>query len=80
MFSLLPRPKNVFPSARSGPCVSTRPAENGFVLHGEIGVHDANQIDVRKITGGDGKVAAPPSMRSTLPRSFHGTQQPIQQR
>ena len=59
---------------RAASRIDTAAAENGFVLGGEIGAHDTDQIDVCEITGGDRKIrgGAPEHAVHLAVRSFHG--------
>ena len=75
IFAVLPGPEESF-SVRAFQALGIDAAafENGLVFLGEVGAHDSDQIDVREITCGDGKIrgrAAEHAVHLAV-RRFHG--------
>ena len=75
IFAVLPRPKESFPvRALEALRIDAAAAKNGLVFLGEIRAHDSDQIDVREITCGDGKISGRAAEHAVhlAVRRFHG--------
>ena len=75
VFAVLPGPEKSF-SVRAFEAlgIDAAAAKNGLVFLREIGAHDSDQIDVREITRGDGKISGRAAEHAVhlAVRRFHG--------